>query len=311
MKRVKFTFYCLAVSSLGVYGQTSNTTNEINNNQDTIIVEEEYVEPEEELETFGATRIINGHSVETLHKGVLEFRIEHKFGDLAGAAGGINSLYGLDNVADIRIAFEYGITDKLMIGLGRSRGTGEPYRSLLDGFAKYRILHQDTKKVPLSMSFIGSTSYTYMPKSDVVNAVNNFPKNVYRFAYSSQLNIARKFGKKLSLSLMPTLVYRNYVAQDDVNALFSLGGAVNYAVNSKVGLTVEYYNNFQDNSIRKEYKNSLSFAVEWLTFGHNFKVYLTNAKGFGETQFIPYTSSDWSKGQFRLGFCVGRKYMKE
>jgi hypothetical protein len=41
-------------------------------------------------------------------------------------------LFGLDNSADIRIAFEYGITDKMMIGLGRSKGTGSPYKSLID-----------------------------------------------------------------------------------------------------------------------------------------------------------------------------------
>jgi hypothetical protein len=38
---------------------------------------------------------------------------------------------------------------------------------------------------------------------------------------------------------------------------------------------------------------------------------LTNATGLGETQFIPYTPKEWSKGEFRIGFCVGRKYMKE
>jgi hypothetical protein len=48
-----------------------------------------------------------------------------------------------------------------------------------------------------------------------------------------------------------------------------------------------------------------------MTFGHNFKVFLTNSAGIGETQFINYTDSDWLKGQFRIGFCIGRKYMKE
>ena len=263
------------------------------------------------METYSGTRIVNGHSVETLHKGVLEFRIEHKFGDMAGTAGGINTLYGIDNVSDIRLAFEYGITDKLMIGLGRSKGTGAPYRSLLDGFVKYRLLHQDKKGMPISLSLLGTTSYTYMPASSIITDVSAFPKSVYRFAYCSQLNFARKFGKKFSLSVMPTLVYRNYVATDDVNALFSIGSAVSYAVNSKVSLIVEYYNNIQKETVRSNYQNSLSAAVEWITFGHNFKVYLTNSGGFGETQFIPYTNTNWAKGQFRLGFCISRKYMKE
>lgn len=283
--------------------------------QDTTVVYEEIPDAEVEevtpIETFYSTRIINGHSVETLRKGTLEFRIEHKFGDLAGTNGGINTLYGLDNVADIRIAFEYGITDKLMVGFGRSRGTSLPYHSLLDGFVKYRLLRQEKGKMPISVAVIGSMFYSYMPASSLVSDVAHFPKQAHRFAYSSQINIARKFGKRWSLALMPTYVHRNYVAADDVNELFSLGTAVNFAINSKVSLAVEYYNNFQKEDTREKYHNSLSIAVDWVTFGHNFKVFLTNSGGFGEVQFIPYTNTDWAKGQFRIGFCIARKYMKE
>ncbi len=283
--------------------------------QDTTVVYEEILDAdvaeETPIETFYSTRIVNGHSVETLKKGTLEFRIEHKFGDLAGANGGINTLYGLDNVADIRIAFEYGITDKLMVGLGRSRGTSLPYHSLLDGFVKYRLLRQEKDKMPVSVALIGSLFYSYMPASTLVSDVAHFPKQAHRFAYSSQLNIARKFGKHWSLALMPTYVHRNYVAADDVNELFSLGTAVSFAINSKISLSVEYYNNFQKENTREKYFNSLSIAMNWVTFGHNFTVFLTNSGGFGDVQFIPYTNTDWAKGQFRLGFCIARKYMKE
>ncbi len=294
------------LSVLPVFGQ-----------EDSVIVEDIYVEPEEEIETFGSTRIINGHSVETLGKGVLEFRIEHRFGDIAGGGGGVQTLYGFDQSTDIRFGFEYGITDKFMVGFGRSKGTaslgamGSPYSSLLDGFVKYRLLHQKDGGSPISIGLLGTMSYTYMKASTDFTSVANFPKDVYRFAYSSQLNIARKFGKRISLAVMPTLVYRNYVASTDINALFSLGGSIRYAVNSKVGLIIEYYQNFQSETVRTTNTNSLGVAVEWITFGHNFTVNLTNSTGFGETQFIPYTFQDWSKGQFRLGFCIGRKYMKE
>ena len=272
---------------------------------------------EAKIETFGNTRIINGHSVETLKKGVLEFRIEHRFGDIAGSNGGVQNFYGLDNSTDIRFAFEYGLSDHLMIGLGRSKGTswlgdfGSPYKSLLDGFVKYRLLHQNTNSVPVSMTFLGTTSFTYMEKSSDLSKVSSFPKSINRFAYSSQLNIARKFGKKLSLSLMPTFVYLNLVASNDVNGLFSLGGAIRYSVNPKIGVIVEYYQNFHASDVRADNKNSLGVAVEWNTFGHVFTINLTNSVGFGETQFIPYTFQDWTKGQFRLGFCISRKYRKE
>jgi len=272
---------------------------------------------DETIETFGNTRIINGHSVETLSKGVLEFRIEHKFGDIAGSNGGVQTFYGLDNSTDIRFAFEYGLSDNLMLGVGRSKGTsaladyGSPYKSLLDGFVKYRLLHQKNGSSPISLALLGTTSYTYMKQSTDITNVSSFPKQVNRFAYSSQLNIARKFGNRLSLAVMPTFVYRNLVASNDVNGLFSLGSAIRYSVNSKIGIIVEYYQNFNTSDVRTTNKNSLGVAVEWNTFGHVFTVNLTNSLGFGETQFIPYTFQDWNKGQFMLGFCISRKYRKE
>ncbi|NDF60618.1 MAG: hypothetical protein EB100_06005 [Crocinitomicaceae bacterium] len=150
-----------------------------------------------------------------------------------------------------------------------------------------------------------------MTASALATDVSFFPKWYHRMAYSSQLNIAKKIMNKLSLAVIPTIVYRNYVAADDQNLLFSLGSAINYAINTKVNVGIEYYSNFQEENQRSTYKNSLSIGVDWITFGHNFKVFLTNSAGFGETQFIPYTNTDWTKGQFRIGFCIGRKYIKE
>lgn len=297
------TYLVFTTSSIFLYAQQDSTLY-----TEPIFVEEESNEIED---TYLSTRIVNGHSIETLKKGTLEFRIEHKFGDAAGDLGGINTLYGLDNATDIRFAFEYGLTNNLMIGAGRSRGTGSPYSALLDGFLKYRIVKQNKTSVPVSITYVGTTSYSYMTASSIATDVSHFPKWYHRMAYSSQLNIAKKIHNKLSLAVIPTIVFRNYVAADDQNLLFSLGSAINYAINSKVNIGIEYYANIQEKNLRNRYKNSFSIGVDWITFGHNFKVFLTNSAGFGETQFIPYTNTDWSKGQFRIGFCVGRKYIKE
>lgn len=279
------------------------------------ISEEIYSEPEVDTNlvesTFESSRVINGHSTETLRKGVLEFRVEHRFGDIAGTDGGIKSLYGLDNSSDIRIAFEYGLTDRLMLGFGRSKGTGSPYRSLLDGFAKYKILKQKKVGCPISLTAIGTTTYSYMKASSDLSQVSSFPEWQHRLAYVSQLSIARKLGERFSVALTPTLVHRNFVANDDANTLFALGGALSFPISKKMAILLEYYHTFADENLRQDNTNSLGVALEWVTFGHVFTVNVTNSKGFVESQFIPYTFEKWSKGQFRLGFCISRKYEKE
>ena len=264
---------------------------------------------DEEKMTFNSTRIISGHSVETLPEKTFEMRIEHRFGDISGDEGGHQTLFGFDNVADMRIALEYGITDKLMIGFGRCKGTSAPYSSLLDGFIKYRVMTQNEGGAPLSISVGAGSTFTYREASSDMSVVAHFPKVSHRFCYYSQLNLAYRFGDALSLSLMPTLVHRNYVAQNDVNELFSLGTAFRLKLSKKLFLLMEYYHCFHDADFRQEkFFNSLGIAIEWKTFGHNFTINFTNSKGLGETQFIPYTYEDWLKGQFRLGFCVSRQF---
>ena len=265
-------------------------------------------EPEYVEDVFSSTRVINGHSTEMLGKKVLEFRVEHRFGDIAGANGGAQQMFGLDQSSDIRLAFEYGITDNINIGLGRSKGNGQPYRSLIDGFAKYRILRQKRHGMPISMVVLGTTSFTYMKASNDISQVSAFPNWQHRFAYSAQLNISKKFGSWFSLNLAPTLVHRNYVATMDQNTLFALGGAARFAIGHTMGVVIEYYHVFGDPNLRTTNQNSLGIAFEFMTFGHNFTINLTNSTGFGETQFVTNTYSDWLKGQFRLGFTIGRKF---
>lgn len=259
-------------------------------------------------ETFSGTRVINGHSVETLKKRILEFRIEHRFGDIAGANGGVQQFFGFDQAADIRFAFEYGISDKWMVGIGRNKGTGAPYRSLIDGFTKYRFMSQAKDGSPISLAVMGSATISYMKATEDLTQVSSFPEFSHRMAYSAQLIAARKFGERISLQIMPTYVHRNYVDVNDVNGLFSLGGAINYKFNKKYGIIVEYYQNFNPSGTRLDMQNSLGVAFEWTTNGHNFKMNFTNSRGFCETQFIPYTYSSWLDGEFRFGFSISRNF---
>lgn len=271
----------------------------------------EYSEDTNTVEgVFESTRIINGHSTHTLRKGVLDFRVEHKFGDIAGQNGGVQTMFGLDNSTDIRLGFEYGLTDKFMIGVGRSKGTGAPYRSLLDGFMKFRILDQQKKGSPISLALLGTTTYSYMKASNDLTQVNAFPNWEHRLSYCMQLVMARKIMDKFTIALSPTWVHRNYVSSTDQNDLFAAGAAIRIPLNSKAGILFEHFQAFPKDGLRTEYTSSSSISYDWVTFGHTFNVFLTNSSGFGEVQFIPYTIEKWGKGQFRIGFCIGRKFEK-
>ena len=73
------------------------------------------------VKLFLDTRGVNGHTVNTLEKKVLDFRITHRFGEI-GTPQSYRTLFGFDNSTDIRIALEYGITDKIMTVLDDAKG---------------------------------------------------------------------------------------------------------------------------------------------------------------------------------------------
>jgi hypothetical protein len=276
------------------------TSNNIYKNPENIVSSDNF--------TFKSSRIVNGHSPEVIKKNSLLMKIDHRFGDIAGGSGGLQNLFGLDNSSDIRIGFDYGITDNLNIGIGRSKGTGNPYRSLVDGFVKYQFFNQFSSKIPITVTGVLTSAYTYMIASSDISKVSHFPKWQHRLSYSSQLLISRKFGNRWSVNLAPTLVHRNYVSSNDVNTLFALGSAIRFKVNDGFALIGEYYHSFSNKNFRSDYANSLSFAMEFNTYGHIFTVLFANSQGLGESQFIPYTFDKWLKGQFRLGFCIERNF---
>jgi hypothetical protein len=65
--------------------------------------------------TYKSTRILNGHSVEKMPPGQLDFRISHRFGKINSGA---YQFFGLDQ-SNIHFSLEYGIFKWLMAGIGR------------------------------------------------------------------------------------------------------------------------------------------------------------------------------------------------
>jgi hypothetical protein len=267
----------------------------------------EIKKPSFPVNIFNSTRVISGHATDMLNGRELDIRITHRFGDMA-TPGAWHGAFGLDNSTDIRIAFEYGITSKLNIGLGRSKGSG-PQTEVWDGYGKYAIIKQnEDKSVPLSITLLGAMTTTSMVASPDSSSPVSFQKFAHRMSYVSQLLIAKKFGSRVSFQLMPTYVHRNYVAFDDKNGIFAVGAALRLRVTKVFSLLTEYYqvlpNNREVNGTK--YYNPLGLGFEFDTGGHLFMVNFTNSAGINETLFIPYTASNLAKGQFRIGFTISR-----
>lgn len=272
---------------------------------------------------FKTTRVINGHSVETVKKQQLDFRVSHRFGDIAASPNDhIHSMFGFDQAADIAIIFEYGVTDDLTLGIGRMKGAG-PLRELWNANIKYRVLKQTKDfKYPMTITLFGNTAISSMRSATDATAINYFPKGytgfAHRLSYTLQALLAVKATDWLSLQLSPTFVWRNNVAYNDQNGVFFLGFSARTKFAKRYGIIFEYFMPF--GSKGREYfpmvrgiKNaayypSLHIGFEAETGGHVFHVNFTNSRGMLENDFLPYNTANWAQGAFRLGFTISRSF---
>lgn len=247
--------------------------------------------------TFKTTRVINMHSVENAAGGVLDFRISHRFG---AVNTGVYDWFGLD-VASMRMGFEYGINDRLMVGIGRSNVNKEA-----DAFVKYKILRQSTgkKNMPISMSWF-SSAVVRMAKWEDPDRKNYFSSRLY---YCHQLLIARKFNESLSIQIAPSVVHRNLVKDSTVtNDVFAGGVGARYKVGRRSSINVEYMY-VLPGQIEDIYTNSLSIGMDIETGGHVFQLHFTNSKPMNEKGFIAETTGRWDKGDIMFGFNVSRVF---
>lgn len=246
--------------------------------------------------TFKGTRIVNGHSIENRKNAELEFIISHRFGRVNT---GFEELFGLDQ-ANIRFALEYGLTDDLTAGLGRSS-----FEKTYDGYLKYRLLKQKTgaNAFPFAVSLFGSIAAK--SQKAIVGNERTFAESLF---YVGQVLIAKKVNSSLSIQVTPTYVHRNLATiAADPHDIFALGFGTRVKLSKRVSLNAEYYQQFQKlTSINA--RNSLAFGVDIETGGHVFQIILSNAITMVEKSFITETTGNFFGGDIHLGFNLSRTF---
>lgn len=246
---------------------------------------------------FKTNRVINLHSLESTAAGVLDIKISHRFGMINRGA---YDLFGLDN-ASIRIGGDYGITNRLTVGIGRSS-----YEKTYDGFLKYKFLRQSSGKrtMPISAALFGSTAINGLRWANP-DRENYFSS---RMAYTFQLIFGRKFSDNFSLQLSPTVVHRNLVKFSiESNDVFAAALAGRVKLSRRVALNAEYIYVLPDQLV-PGYRNTLSLGFDIETGGHVFQLHFTNSTSMIEKGFITETSGEWLDGGIHFGFNVSRVF---
>jgi hypothetical protein len=244
---------------------------------------------------FKSTRVINGQSMEMLGRGVLDVRILHRFGLISD---GSKQLFGLDQ-ASMRLGFDYGLTDNLGIGVGRSTLNKE-----LDAFLKFRAIRQGADGgSPVSVLWVSGVTVQTMPWTDTAR------KNYFssRVAYYHQIIIGRKFSNAFSLQVSPIMVHRNLVAKaDQDNNTWALGIGGRLKLSKRTAFVVDYHPILSGREPGTKDPISAGFDIE--TGGHVFQLHFSNSVGMNEKAFLTGTTDDFWKGEIRFGFNLSRVF---
>jgi opacity protein-like surface antigen len=294
-------FIALSVGLQQVYAQDSTLLSKLDDSMQ-VDKKTSYV-----TGTFKAIYIVNMQTVEGEGKGMLNFEIQHRFGEINGPTGGSYNLYGLDN-ATLRLGFDYGITNRLTVGIGRSS-----YLKTFDGYLKYKILRQtaDNNSMPVTISAVGYAAvYTQKSPDDSFLNIGN------RTSYSAQLLIARKFSRNVSIQLAPTYLHYNLVAtKQDKNDVFAIGAGARIKFTKRMSIEAEY-NYLPDGQIvSQKTHNSFSFGWGIETGGHVFQLVFSNSQSMSQTQYVAQSihgvdqsTGDWGDGNIYFGFNISRAF---
>ena len=260
---------------------------------------EESAQSELVYATFKGTQLINASTNETPGEGVLQFMMAHRFGSFNEDY--LYNFFGLDN-AQVRMQLDYGITDRLNIGIGRSS-----FLKVADGFIKYQLLQQQhgTKTVPVSITLHSSTNYRNARYTDGIDHVMSD-----RFSYMHQAVIARKWNRKLSTLVSPSVVHFNLVptAQDpNTTAHITLGAR--YKISNRMALTGEstLLSN-REFSGGERYTSPFALGVDIETGGHVFQLHVSNTRAMNGPYWMARNPCSAINGGLFLGFNISRVF---
>jgi hypothetical protein len=249
--------------------------------------------------TFGTAILIDNHTVATPYKGGLELEIHHRFSLIEN----YHNLFGIYGSANTRLGLNYGITDRIMVGVG----TTKDYK-LQDIQWKYLILQQtEDNSMPVSLSYYGNM-VADLRKDDVFGPAESY-RHIHRLSYFTQVIVARKINEMFSVQVAPSLTYFNSVPQysdtsgyKNLNIGISAGAKATLFGNHSVILEYDQLLTKQD--LNEQPKPNLALGWEIGTATHTFQLFVANYSQVINQRNLVFNANDFAKGDYLVGFNI-------
>ncbi|MFO7756269.1 MAG: DUF5777 family beta-barrel protein [Bacteroidales bacterium] len=254
--------------------------------------------------TFEAGILADNQTIMTPYKGMLEFQIHHRFGEVTN---GHQSLFGIYSPSNIRLGLNYGVTDRIMVGVGATKDL-----NLWELQGKYAILQQtESGSMPVSLAYYGNMAVEARA-DDNFGPPENF-RTIHKLSYFHQLIVARKFSEAISLQLAPTFIYLNAVETGYNNANFGLhaGGKFTFVPSHAIIFEYDYLFTPPDTDPDGDGTDNFERTLPQIVLGwekstptHAFQLFFANYKAIvGQRNFV-YNKNDFWEGEFLVGMNI-------
>ena len=258
-------------------------------------VAEDSIAPVKEVEyerpAFESTSLIENQTDRVYGKGTIEMIMNHRFGLVTGT----NDLIGIWAPANIRIAVNYSITDRITVGYGTTKDA-----RLQDFCLKASLLKQTVDgKMPVSITYYGNMSISALPKE-------NFYHTSDRWSFFNQIIIAKRISKVFSLQLAPSYSHYNVVDAPMSNDLFAVQFGGRAKVTSTMSILLDVNQPFTSQEIAP--KSGFSVGTEFSTVGHAFQIFVSNYRGIVNQQSNVFNQFEFFEGDFAIGFNITRTW---
>lgn len=243
----------------------------------------------ESVETFWTPTLVSQTTTETLQARNLNSTIMHSFG--IATTNAIQNFFGLDNIQNVRLGLDYGLTDRWSVGIGRSS-----LFNVVDIRSKYALLQQNSDgSKPISLALKGDLG--------IITQENRQPFEDDLSTLVSAI-ISKKVNESLSLQLSPMYGYYSSVNAGQENHLFSVGMGSQIKFAERYSLIAEYYPIIGNRNSGT--KNAFSLGLNIQTGGHVFQLFFASTRWHLEQYVIANNRDQFWAGDFRFGFNVNR-----
>lgn len=247
-------------------------------------------------EPWSGSLLADQQSVMSPYKGGIEMVIYHRFGTMQN---GLKDLYGIYAPSNIKMALNYGITDKLMVGLGTEKNN-----KLQEFQLKYNIFNQTRSgSMPVGLSYYVNMAID--SRNEEVFGVNYSFTN--RFSYFHQLIISRKFTDRLSVQVAPSYAHFNAVDSVWNNDYMGINVGARFKAFGEFSIIAEYDQAFTTKS-RLYYQNktmpNLVLGFEIGTPTHTFQLFAANYDKISPQKNLANNMNDFMEGEILIGMNV-------